>query len=49
MDEQADVGVLDEVESLFRGWVGGHDYDWAGAEVLRGGGEGVGGQVCVVH
>lgn len=47
MDQQADVGVLDEVESLFRGRVGGHNYDGAWAEVL--GGEGVGGQVGVVH
>jgi len=42
VDEEGDVRVRDEVESLFRGGVRGHYYCW-GAAVWRGR------QVGVVH
>lgn len=36
MDQQADVGVLDEVDGFLRGGVGCHYDDWAGLEVIGG-------------
>lgn len=48
--EQGDVGVLQEVDGLFRGGVRGHDYEGSGEGELGGVvDEGVGGEVGVVH
>lgn len=50
MDEEADVGVLEEVDGLFGRGVRGHDDEGAGGEARVGGlVRGGSGEVGVVH
>ena len=42
MDQQRDTRVMDKVDSLFGGGVGGHYYRWVGCE-------GCAGEIGVVH